>query len=249
MSKVLISSLGAGALNNKSISSREYRAAVYKFEGSDQEYKTSFVTTALSEHLQVDKIYLVGTSKSMWEEVYRYFSLVSSQEFDGGYWADLGEKVESFRSGDPKLDEGDIENVNKAIDGYLKYLRGSAAGGSHCYIIDYGLNESELWKNFDVIMRIGDNLEENDEIYFDITHSFRSIPLFNYLMLDLMRILKLNSDFKLSGLFYGMLDVSREFGYAPIVDLSPLYNITLWARGAYNFINYGNGYLFARFNQ
>ena len=64
-------------------------------------------------------------------------------------------------------------------------------------------------------------------------------------MLDLIRILKLKNDFKLSGLFYGMLDVIKEFDYAPIVDLSPLYNITLWARGAYNFINYGNGYLLA----
>jgi CRISPR-associated Csx2 family protein len=245
MAKVLISSLGTGPPDSNNTSSREYRKAVYKFEGSDKEYKTSFVATALSEHLEVDKIYLVGTSKSMWEEVYRYFSTVSNQLFDEDYWTDLGEKVESFRSGDPKINENDLENVNKAIDDYLRYLRSSASGGSHCYIIDYGLNERELWKNFDVIIRIGDNLNENDEIYLDITHSFRSIPLFNYLMLDLIRILKLKNDFKLSGLFYGMLDVIKEFDYAPIVDLSPLYNITLWARGAYNFINYGNGYLLA----
>lgn len=245
MAKILISSLGTGSLDKNNASSREYRKAIYRFEGSIKEYETSFVATALSEHLQVDKIYLVGTSKSMWEEVYRYFSTVSNQVFDEDYWAYLGDKVEVFRSGNPKIDENDLKNVNKAIDGYLRYLRSSASGGSHCYIIDYGLNETELWSNFDVFMCIGKNLNENDEIFLDITHSFRSIPLFNYLLLDLIGILKFRNDFKLSGLFYGMLDVIREVGYAPIVDLSPLYNITLWARGAYNFINYGNGYLLA----
>jgi hypothetical protein len=64
-------------------------------------------------------------------------------------------------------------------------------------------------------------------------------------MLDLIRIMKLKNDFKLGGLYYGMLDVIGELGYAPVVDLSPLYNLTLWARGAYNFLNFGNGYLLA----
>lgn len=245
MAKILISALGTGRPKNDHTHKREYEPTVYKFVGSDREYRTSFVTTALSEHLKVDRIFLVGTSKSMWEEVYNYFSNVCNQSFDDSYWAELGERIASYKRGNQNIDEEDLENVNKAIDGYLKQLRKSALGGSHCYIIDYGLNEAELWNNFDVIMRMGDNLKEGDEIYFDITHSFRSIPLFNYLMLDLIKILKLNNDFKLSGLFYGMLDVIKELGYAPVVDLSPFYNITLWARGAYNFINYGNGYVLA----
>jgi len=93
------------------------------------------------------------------------------------------------------------------------------------------------------MMPIGEISTEDNEIYLDITHAFRSIPLFLYIMLDLLRILKLKKDFKLAGLYYGMLDVIGELGYAPVVDLSPLYNLTLWTRGAYNFLNFGNGYL------
>ena len=166
MAKILISSLGTGSLDKNNISSREYRKAVYRFEGTGKEYETSFVATALSEHLQVDKIYLVGTSKSMWEEVYNYFSNVSTQSFNESYWAEIGEKVASFKSGRTKINENDLENVNKAIDGYLKYLKSTASGGSHCYVIDYGLNEAELWSNFDVFMRIGNNLNANDEIFW-----------------------------------------------------------------------------------
>ncbi|NLM60321.1 MAG: TIGR02221 family CRISPR-associated protein [Clostridium sp.] len=244
MAKILISSLGTGVLK-KNTSTREYSKAVYRFSDSGKEYKTSFVAAALSEHIEVDKLYLVGTSKSMWEEVYSHFASVSDQSLDQDYWVELGEKVASFQVGQPNINEDDLRTVNKAIDGYLKFLRNSATGGSHCFIIDYGLNEKELWSNFDVFMRIADNLEEGDEIYLDITHAFRSIPLFMYLMLDLIKILNSNKNFKIAGLYYGMLEANRDLGYAPIVDLSPLYNITLWARGAYNFINFGNGYLLA----
>jgi CRISPR-associated DxTHG motif protein len=94
-------------------------------------------------------------------------------------------------------------------------------------------------------MHIGESIAEDDEVYLDITHAFRSIPLFNYLMLDLISILKFKNNFRLAGLFYGMLEAAKDVGYAPIIDLTPLYNLTLWTRGAYNFINFGNGYQLA----
>ena len=245
MAKILISALGTGKLEKNNISAREYTRTVYRFQDCEKEYETSFIAAALSEHFQIDKLYLVGTSKSMWEEVYNYFSSAGNQNLDHDYWAELGEKVALHKVGQVGINEDELGQVNKAVDGYLKYLRSSASGGSRCFIIDYGLNEKELWSNFDVFMRIGENLGENDEIYLDITHAFRSIPLFIYLMLDLITILKFKNHFKLVGLFYGILEAERELGYTPIVDLSPLYNITLWARGAYNFINFGNGYLLA----
>jgi len=245
MAKILISSLGTGTLKKDNISAREYRDAVYKFNDSDKAYRTSFIAAALSERLQVDRLYLIGTSKSMWEEVYRYFSTASQQPCDDDYWIELVEAVSNFKPGDKKLGDDDLIKVNSAIDNYLKYIKADATGGSHCYIIDYGLDEKEIWSNFDVMMRIGETLSEDDEIYLDITHAFRSIPLFLYIMLDLIGILKFRKDFKLAGLYYGMLDVIGELGYAPIVDLSSLYNMTLWTRGAYNFLNFGNGYLLA----
>ncbi|NLK93088.1 MAG: TIGR02221 family CRISPR-associated protein [Bacteroidales bacterium] len=241
MAKILISSLGTGRYKARG----EYEPTTYKFQDSDKLYSTSFVATALSEHLQVDRLYLIGTSKSMWDEVYQYFTNASDYPFNEEYWAELGERVISYKLGQEKINADELREVNNAIDAYLKFLKSSATGGSQCFIIDYGINESEVWQNFDLFMRIGEDITENDEVYLDITHGFRSIPLFNYLMLDLISILKFKNNFKLAGLFYGMLDVSREIGYTPIVDLSPLYNITLWTRGAYNFINFGNGYQLA----
>ncbi|NLZ53010.1 MAG: TIGR02221 family CRISPR-associated protein, partial [Thermoanaerobacteraceae bacterium] len=232
MAKILISPLGTGQLKDDNTSKREYREAVYRFQDSGKTYKTSFIASALSDYLQVDKLYLIGTSKSMWEEVYRYFSTACKHNDNDDYWYELAERVSNFKRGDKKLTDEDLSKVNDAIDKYLRYIKADATGGSHCFVIDYGLDEKEIWNNFDVIMRIGETLTEDDEIYLDITHAFRSIPLFLYIMLDLIRILKLRSDFKLAGLYYGMLDVIGELKHAPIIDLSPLYNMTLWTRGA-----------------
>jgi hypothetical protein len=40
-----------------------------------------------------------------------------------------------------------------------------------------------------------------------------------------------------------MLEVVKDLGYAPIINLSTLSQISTWSNAAYSFINYGNGYL------
>lgn len=249
MAKILISALGTG-ISRQEENERKYMPAVYRFSGTGKEYKTSFVAAALCEHLKVDRLYLVGTPKSMWEEVYRYYTEAANLQEDRKYKNLLADKAKSFNVKDAdgnkdRINEEDLGKLNLTIDFYLKSIRKSATGASKCFVIEYGLNETELWNNFNTLLRISDMLEEDDEVYLDITHAFRSIALFNYITLDLIGILKFKKAFKLSGLYYGMLDIKGELEYAPIVDLSPYFNMTLWARAAYNFINFGNGYLLA----
>jgi len=85
MAKVLISALGTGVKDD-----REYRKAPYVFPGDTKVYKTLFIASALCEQLKVEKLYLIGTAKSMWEEVYEYFSNASKTEIDVEYWNQLG---------------------------------------------------------------------------------------------------------------------------------------------------------------
>lgn len=245
MARVLISSLGVGRPGQNDEPLRKYSLTDYKFPGEDKKYATPFVAAALIERFQVDRLYLIGTSKSMWEEVYVYFTQRASKNVDEDYWTKLGIAIEEFKPGDKPLSANDLIPVNQAIDNYLFNISKDTIGGSRCLVTDYGLNEKELWRIFDVFMGIMEELGPEDKVFLDITHSFRSIPLFIYLMLDLMKILQFENDFKLGGLYYGMQDVIRDFGHAPVIDLSFLYNITNWARGAYNFTNFGNGYLLA----
>jgi len=71
MSKVLISFLGTGP-SSASQSFREYRTAEYVFENPEFRKATSFITAAIAVYCGCDKIIVLGTTKSMWEECSPY---------------------------------------------------------------------------------------------------------------------------------------------------------------------------------
>ncbi len=250
MAKVLIAALGTGRIKEgkKEVSKRIYEPAKYRIDKNGKEYNTSFIVAALVEELKLDKIILVGTRNSMWEEVYKYFTEKCNKKVDIDYWVGLGEKVTSKLKKD-LITNSDLSKANEALDNYIKYLKDDAIGGSRCVIIEYGLNAEELWRNFEIFMKIEKLLEEGDEIYLDITHAFRSIPMFMYLMMDFIETLQSDKSeskkIKLSGVYYGMLEMTKALGYAPIVDLGPMFSISKWIRATHSFVNYGNGFLMA----
>lgn len=240
MAKVLISPIGAAKREGNP--NREYRRTKYKFKDNDSIFETPFVSAALANYLKVDKVVFIGTPKSMWEEVYKYFTEVINCEFDYDYWAKVGDLAENSTFDNPAVDEVILEKTMDSVDKYLKAINPSALGGSFPLIIKYGLNEEELWQNFNLFMKLTEILNDGDELYLDVTHSFRSIPLFMYLMMEFIQILN-HKKITLEGLYYGMYEAKDELGYAPIVDLKPLFLISQWIRGVHDFINYGNGYL------
>ncbi|MGM0369635.1 MAG: TIGR02221 family CRISPR-associated protein [Bacillota bacterium] len=240
MAKVLVSPLGAGPID-ETVSDRDYYEAKYRFKNGT-EYETPFLSAALAQNFQIDKIFIIGTCRSMWEKVYEYFGVRSNCNFDKDYWINLADKVSDSGIHTNKLNEEYLTEVNKVIDSYLAEKNDNDVGGSYCTLIDYGVNEEQLWGNFDVFMKLSEKLKDGDQIYLDITHSFRSIPLFMYLMMDFIQNLN-NKNIELVGLYYGMLDVNMELGYTPVVNLQSLFEISKWIRGVYDFTSYGNGYL------
>ncbi|MFW6025863.1 MAG: TIGR02221 family CRISPR-associated protein [Candidatus Woesearchaeota archaeon] len=244
MSRILISPLGIGSLK-KNTAKREYINVNYRFNNDKKhEYNTPFISAAIAQHLNIDKVILIGTSKSMWEEVYRYFSENSNYNFDEDYYFELVEKIEESDVKNYNLKKEDLHKVNEAINSYLKSKTQSSLTDSKCKLIAYGVDDEEIWSNFDLVMGLTEELEDGDQVYLDITHSFRSIPLFMYLMMDFIQNLQ-SKQIELSGLYYGMLDIIREMdeNYAPIIDYKPLFEISKWIRGLHDFTNYGNGYL------
>ncbi|ACX73003.1 CRISPR-associated protein, TM1812 family [Methanocaldococcus vulcanius M7] len=238
MLKVLIAPLGVGkSAEEKDVSKRKYNTAKYVLNGEEE--TSPFILSILTKTLKVDKVIVVGTARSMWEELYRYYAN-EVKEFDKEYWIEIGKKVGESKHSHYALSENDLKKVEEVIDKYLQKINKNATGGSKCKIIKYGINREEIWENFDIFMGLIDEINEGDEIYLDITHAFRSIPLFMYVMLEFMRYFK---NVKLKGIYYGMLDVMSELGYAPVVDLSPIFEISEWVRGMYEFTTYGNGYL------
>lgn len=228
--KVLISFIGTGPSTKPEKSLREYRTAKYKYSSKIRE--TTFVASALMEFLECKTIFLFGTMKSMWEEVYRYYCERNKLELDESYYFNIAEKC-----GEEASNQTSLTNVD------FKIISESIANDSMAIPIPYGLDQSEIEKIFQIFTDIlSDNLKDGDEIYLDITHSFRSLPIYAQTTISFLTdVLGRNISFK--GIYYGMLEVNSELGYAPIVDLSYMLEIQKFTKGAYAFEYTGNANL------
>lgn len=96
-----------------------------------------------------------------------------------------------------------------------------------------GKNEKEIWENFESIFTV---LEEGDEVYIDVTHSFRSIPI---IMMSVLNYAKFIKNVTIKAIFYGAFE-ARVDDITPIFDLSLFSTITDWTMGAEKFINSGD---------
>ncbi len=225
MAKVLISFLGTAQPKE-----REYRMATYRFpDGAN--YIDKFVAKSLYQYYGIDRLILVGTTKSMWEEVYREFA-EQKGIFDAKIYDELGEFcIEASAETSPQIPfQNEIEvalgNDSKAI------------------VIKYGLNDEELQFNAAKILGIEQYLNKGDDLYVDITHSFRSLPL--YLMNTLIYLQNVSQkQIEIRHISYGMLDVTSELGYTPVVELNNLLVLNQWITGAYAFTQFGNAYQIA----
>lgn len=238
MSRVLVTAIGAGqpiqvaedAAETKH--RRQYRKATYVLEG--KEYTTEFIAEALIKHFQIDRVFMVGTARSMWEQVYYSFT---GNDRDEDYYLNLGEAIDRSKYDYYHYDQTYLRKIEEALDHRL------GSSGSRCFLIKYGLNNEELLENFHVFLQIADLLQPEDEVYVDITHSFRSLAVFQYMMTSFIENLE-DKQIKIR-IYYGMMDVAREMGKAPVIDLTMINELNHWIKGIYELEHYGNGYLVA----
>ena len=212
MAKILISSLGTGDKKDGS-----YKKANYEI--NKKQYKTAFIADALNRHLNFDKIFLVGTRKSIWDEAYTVFD-----GKDDSYYESLYEKKEA----------GEIDEV------FLEKFKETTSLGLEPIIVKYGLNEDELWDDFTEFLNIANDISDEDELYLDITHSFRSLALMSFVMVQFAHTIS-DKNFKIKGVFYGMFEYQGENnGITPIVDIKILLEIQEWIKAIDAIKNYSD---------
>ena len=138
---------------------------------------------------------------------------------------------------------------NKHWDDLIKEWPSSISPTPNNVHIPDGKNKTEIWEIFQTIF---DTLQPRDEVYFDITHSFRSLPLLAGSLLQYAKSLK---SITVKEIFYGAFESMPGFrGIAtlkedipnpadrisPIFDLSTFSQILDWSDAAYDFIKNGN---------
>ena len=110
--------------------------------------------------------------------------------------------------------------------------------------IPEGLSENEIWQIFDTVFG---KLQEGDELYFDITHSFRSIPMLVMVLINYAKFLK---NVKVNKIFYGAFEklgptsevkkMPIEQRYAPVLDITSFSELQDWTSAANDFVSFGN---------
>jgi len=105
----------------------------------------------------------------------------------------------------------------------------------HDVDIDDGKDDKELWGIFDTVFNL---IKDGDELYFDLTHGFRYLPM---LVLVLGNYVKYLKKAEVKAITYGNYEMSeRGTKHGPIFDLLPLSALQDWTFAAANFVKNGD---------
>ncbi len=147
-------------------------------------------------------------------------------------------------------DKGDhemIKGLKSALEG-IRFANGNKlkclvnpktdnANESDEYIIPTGLDQpkTELEEIFNQVFS---KLNKDDEIYFDVTHAFRTIPLFATVLFNYSKYLKGTA---LNAIYYGAYEkLNSETQEAPIANLIDVVHLQAINNAAASFRDFGN---------
>ncbi len=135
-----------------------------------------------------------------------------------------------------KADRLSVFVTKEAKDMHWESLQAAIAAACVLEPIDIpsGESEGEIWEIFAAVVR---TVSPKEEIAFDITHAFRSIPL---LVVLAGGFLQKARGVHLTGTYYGAFNPARKGEPTPIVDLSPAMRLFDWLVAADKFADVGS---------
>jgi CRISPR-associated (Cas) DxTHG family len=106
-----------------------------------------------------------------------------------------------------------------------------------------GKNPAELWDIFDRIAKI---FNEHDEVIFDITQGFRSLPFLVFLFAAYLKVVK---TVKIGSVLYGALDQGRAANIpdvgiktiVPVIQIGEFVLMLDWMSATQRFVDLGDG--------
>lgn len=225
MAKILIAGIGGGEKRDG-----KYRETNYSLEGKVYENR-SFIASVIEEHFQIDKTIFIGTVGSMWDNLYEYYCKKYNIDYDEEYAMSLFETIVEANK-DMDISQLKIEKFNNIFNGKIEGR-----------VTKYGVDSEQIFDNFNIILNLQDTLKDGDEVYIDITHSFRSNAMWMFLVMNFITDL-MDKNIEIKMISYGMFEIAdRTSNITPIIDLNAFYKLLKWIKGAQSFKNYGNSYL------
>lgn len=238
MKKTLITFLGTGPRRDKKDTSSpanppgDYKRTNYQITegGAAKVYsEKTFIATALEEHCRFDQIIMIGTSASMWHEAYSAFCALRGHSTNEDIYYALGEYTEASQPAEKP--QAPFEK--------LESLFGE---NGQAIIIPVGRDEEELNQIQTTILGLPEIFPEGCHVSVDITHSFRSLPVFILSSIFLLGEIS-PKNITVENIFYGMFENREsEKNITPVVNLKSMVKTQEYLIAAHNFRNFGNAY-------
>ncbi len=223
---------------------KPYDKTIYKKPDDRGSKESAFVAEPLIDLFSPDEVIIIGTSKSAWTAFFSEFG--EENELKKERMLQLFELEEN---GGKDLDTEKLKEYAQKIQecyekGITTWITGKEKVKIHVIVTRYGINRSELLQNYRLISNsIGAVLNQRGTKYqvaFDITHSFRSMPIYNLVVLNYLQNVS-QIDLEIANVYYGNLDVRWENEkIAPIVELDELIRVLELSNSVKEFKNTGN---------
>ncbi len=134
--------------------------------------------------------------------------------------------VSPAQTGDKKGPYQGLENCLNNIGPELKVVSKNIPGG---------FSEEEIWEIFQIVF---DELQQDDNVYFDMTNAFRSIPMLAMVLIDYAKFLK---GITVASITYGAFEKDKEI--IPVLDMQNFSHLQDWTSGVNQLVNNGNSNL------
>jgi CRISPR-associated Csx2 family protein len=199
----------------------------YKWNDDYQSAPVRFIQEALVDRLCAD-----WTANDV-ILVFRTMEATRKNWEDNGHSAYLGKEHDN-------IEERGLKDILKAKKIPAKIIDDASV------MISEGFSLEEIWGIF---VKVYAHLQQKDEIYLDVTHAFRSIPLFATVLLNYASFLK---NIRIKSVLYGAFEklgpgfevkkIPLERRIAPVLDLLPLIELQRWTSAASDFIRFGDAF-------
>ena len=231
--RVLITSIGGG--NTETVEGKmelkKYHNTVYSI--NNKKYKaTTYMPKVVEEDFGVDKTIIIGTTGTMLDNVYKEYCKKNDEKIDRNYVKNLRE-IERESDKNTPIEALNIDKFNEEFGNSVKGI-----------VIKYGLNREEIFENFNSIIQLEEEFNDEDEyeVILDITHSFRSTAFWMFLVMTYLTDVS-NKKIKIIEVTYGMHEITRKNDdSSPIILLNSFLEILNWIKGASELKQYGNSY-------
>ena len=235
--RVLITSIGGGKTEDKDGVKilKKYEDTIYGIKKENGEFhmeKISYMPLIIENTYNIDKTIIIGTTGSMWDNLYDiYWKKFKQDKIKDEKFKQSLIDVQVTSNRETPIDKINIDRFNQEFIGKVKGI-----------VIKYGVSSKEISRNFDLIVKLQEEFNDTDEyeVFLDITHSFRSMAFWMFLIMNYLTDVS-NKNIKIAGITYGMFEAKKD-NITPIVILKPFLEILNWIKGASELKQYGNSY-------